>query len=533
MKSRKDLRKSRNGVLVLLLAGTAFLSPMTVCVGQEPAAEEAQPAVEAPVAETPATQETAPVAEPATPEKSGRDWISGSFDAYTDAIWSDNDSDINLNQTLRLKIDPPQTPRLHLRGLLWMHEDLDSDESSTNVLRDINDASGSDVRARLLNLYADIDDLWGDSTLRIGRQRIEKGSVFNRIDGLSFTQRVGRWEWYLFAGARATVYDDAHNDLVLGGGVAYRPTARTRLALDAYYGEEHRGGSDEVYLDPIWAIFGYDFPRRVKEDLGDNLFSLSLWQQLTENASLFGRVSLHDGELDEISLQVTGNIPAWELSYELSYRGRFETASDRVNDLTSFYRVVGSYEEYDNFLAALHKVITKRLELSMEAEFHNADNDSWRTANRDYNRYALILAATPLFEQVAATVALEKWDVSGGDDTWALTGELSRQWKKVEVTLGADYERFEDCLTYYDNRLGGVDRLLVTLVQGYYAGYNPVVFLFDEYSITTHEDVYSVYLKTKWAIRDNQDVTMNVSYETDEGPDTPYWRVQAGYTVRF
>lgn len=540
MTSRMESTRSLIRVLAfagLLLTVLAVAGPTYAQDAAEAApAEAAQPAPEAAPAEAaePAQDEAAAAPEePAAAGKTGRDWISGSFDANVDALWSDEDTDVNLNQTLRLKIDPPQTPRLHLRGLLWMHEDIDSDEPSTSVLRDINDASGSDVRARVLNLYADVDDVWGDSTLRIGRQRIEKGAVFNRIDGLSFTQRVGRWEWYLFGGARATIYDDAHNDLMLGGGVSFRPTAMTRIALDAYYGEEHRGSGDEVYLDPIWAIFGYQFPRRVKQDLGDNLISLSLWQQLTNNASLFGRASLHDGELDEIALQVSGNLPDWELSYEFAYKGRFEAAADRVNDLTAFYRIVGSYEEYDNFLIALHKAITKRLELSLEAEFHNADNDSSRTANRDFNRYAAILTVNPLVAEIVATVALEKWDVSGGDDTWTLTGEFSREWKNVEVTLGADYERFEDRLTYYDNRLGFADRLLVNFVQGYFAGYNPVVFLFDEYSITTHEDVYSVYVKTKWAVRDNQDVTLGVSYETDEGPDSPYWRVQAGYTVRF
>lgn len=521
----------------LALAAPAYAQDATEAAPAEtsqpaPEAESAEAAETAPVEAAPAPAESA-AAEPPAIEEAGRDWISGSFDANVDALWSDDDTDINLNQTLRLKFDPPQTPRLHLRGLLWMHEDLDSDEPGTSTLRDINDASGSDVRARVLNLYADVDDLWGDSVLRIGRQRIEKGAVFNRIDGLSFTQRAGRWEWYIFGGARATIYDDAHNDLVLGGGVSYRPTAMTRIALDAYYGEENRGNGDEVYLDPIWAILGYQFPRRVKQDLGDNLFSLSLWQQLTDNASLFGRVSLHDGELDEVALQISGNVPDWELSYELSYKGRFEAAADRVNDLTAFYRIVGSYEEYDNFLIALHKAITKRLELSLEAEFHDADNDNWRTANRDFSRYAAILTVNPLVAEIVATVALEKWDVSGGDDTWALTGEFSREWKNVKVTLGADYERFEDRLTYYDGRLGFVDRLLVGLVPGYFAGYNPVVYLFDEYSITTHEDVYSVYVKTKWAVRDNQDITLGVSYETDEGPDSPYWRVQAGYTVRF
>jgi len=467
------------------------------------------------------------------PAPAGRDWVSGSFRTELDTAWTDEDTDVDLNQTLRLNLDPANHPRLHMRGLVGLHEDLDSSEAQSSVLRDINDGSGESVRARLYLLYLDVDDVWGDSTLRIGRQRIEGGAAYNRIDGVSFSQRAGRWDWYVFGGARASVYDSTSGDLAAGGGVAFRPDGRTRLSLDTYWGEKHRENDDEVYLSPLAALLGLEYPRRIKSDIGDNLVALSLWRQLTPNTSLFGRLRLHDGELDEISAQLAGYWPGADLSYEVSYRGRFATASDRVDDLTSFYEVLGSYEEFHNFLAALHKPITERIELSLEAEFHNADDD-WQTANRDFNRYAAILTVAPLFKATDITVALEKWDISGGDGTWTFTGELTHHWgDTLALTFGADYERYEDRITQYYAPLGIVDKLLVAFVPGYYAGYNPLVFLFDQYAVTTYENVYSLYTRLKWAVRKNQDVSLEVTYEEDDGPDSPYWRVQAGYTIRF
>jgi len=508
------------------LAGGVFADGGT---GVSPVMEDAAQDADGTVSAPPAADDHGQDAHAA----GGREWISGSFRNELDASWSDRDSDLDMSQTLRLNIDPASHPRLHLRGLLRVHEDLDSSEARSSVLRDINDGSGEAVRARLYLLYLEVDDVWGDSTLRIGRQRIEEGAAYNRIDGIYFSRKMGRWEWYLFGGARASVYDSTFDDLTAGGGVSFRPDARTRISLDAYWGEKHRERDDAVRPDLISVLLGREYPRRLKRDLGDNLVALSLWRQLTPNTSFFGRIRLHDGDLDEITAQLVGFWPGADLSYEVSYRGRFATASDRVDDLTAFYSVLGGFTEYHNVLAALHKPLSERITLSLEAEFHNADDD-WETANRDYNRYAAILSVTPIFKKTDVTLAVEKWDVSGGDGTWTLTGEMTYHWSDaIAVTLGADYERYEDRITRYYAPLGIADRLLIAFVPGYFAGYNPVVLLFDQYAVTTHENIYSVYARLKWQVRENQDVSLTVTYEEDEGPDSPYWRVRAGYTIRF
>ena len=472
---------------------------------------------------------------PAEPEKKGAEkpWVRGGFEAGLDGIWAAGVSDLNLDQYLRLKVDPPQCPRLHVRGALWMHEDLDSDEAGYSALRDINDASDSDVRARLLYLYAEIDGIGGHSTLRIGRQRITEGAAFNRIDGVYFKQRFPRWDWYVFGGVRASLYSDAHDDLVTGGGASARVTDRTRVALDMYYGEEDRGSRSGFYR-----LFEPEASARLSnEDPKDAAVALGVWQTVTPNLMVFGRFTGHDGGGHEVLLDATGGIPAWDLMYEVSYRRQLNTFGDRVNDLTGFYRVLGPSKAHDHYFLALHKPLTKKLMVSMEGEIHDSNGNDWRTANRDYQRLAAILSAEKVCNSVDAQVGVERWHVDGGEGTWAVTGEVTKHWNKLSVTLGADYQRYEDRVILFDDssdRMGGLEQIIA---RPTFNGFTPTVFLSDTLAVQLHQNIHSIYAKTKWAVNTNQDLTVKVTYEDEDAPDgapeSPYWRVKAEYAIRF
>lgn len=516
---REGPRLQRPGQAPFRRLGSAVLICLVLAYGaageDEPAAGEAQGQ----------SEEAA--------KKNQRPWIRGSFHAAVDARWYDGDSDLDFDQTLRLQVDPPQHQRLHLRGTLWMNEDLDGDERRNGVLRGINDASSSDVRARLMNLYLDVDDLWGDSVLRVGRQRILEGVAYNRIDGLYFRQRAGKWNWYGFGGARASVYGDTHDDLVLGGGVAYQPSYRTRLSLDTYYGEEHRSSRDAVRLDPVAYFFGFRFPRRVKKDIDETAVGLSIWHDFTPNIRGYGRYLWKDGEGDELMMSVTGFVSTWDLSYEVVYTTQLNSAGDQVSDLTSFFRILGEYEPYHNVVVALYRPLTEKIMLSFEAEINNAKHDDPLTANRDYQRYAAILSVDELAPGVDASVALEHWSVSGGEDQFAVTGEVSKAWNKMRVTLGADFERYEDWFVRYNPVPYALDQLWVLLQPDIFQGFNPLVWLLDTTVVETHENVYSAYGKLRWDIREDQQVTVRITFQEDTGSDSPYWRVRAGYTIRF
>lgn len=506
----------------------------------------------APAQETPENGEEAVQGEGESSPAEKTKWFRGSFEAGVDYRHSDRDSDVDMDQSLRFQIDPPKHERLRLRGSLWLNEDLDGDEVRSSVLRGINDASTSDVRARLLYLYLDVDDLWGRSTLRIGRQRMVEGVGYNRIDGLSFRQRHAYWNWYAFGGVRASIYDDAHNDPVLGGGVAYRPTPKTRLAVDLYYGEETRSRRDLVFPELLTRLIGLGFPRRVDKSVNDKAVALSAWHELTPNVRLYGRYIWKDGNGDELQLAATGYVPAWDLTYEVDVHSQLTTAGDGVNDLTSFFRILGEFKPYYNVLVALHYPLTEKMLLSLEAEFNESEEDDPFTANRDYGRVALILDNEDLFKGVDTIIALEHWSVTGGESTWSISGEVNREWKKFEMKAGVDFERYEDRFVRYNtlnfgNRFLGYEdsfvrlNLLPNLLEfagfdlspGIFSGFGSILAFLDTTIVETHENIYTFYTEGKWALTEDQDVTAGLTFEEDDGPDAPYWRIKAEYSIRF
>ena len=513
---------------------------ITLTAGQAVRADEQDGKSKAkPVASTEATGVTAdsagaekPAADSPAPG-SGKKWIRGSFDAGFDGVWARRESDLYLNQTLRLEVDPPQCDRLHLRGCLWMNENLDSSEPAYSALRSINDASGSDVRTRLLYLYAEYDNLWGDSVLRVGRQRIMEGVAFNRIDGVYFKQHYGPWDWYVFGGARASFYEDASQDLVGGAGVALQACSKTRLALDAYLGEDHRGKSEEVDQGLLTQWLGLSYPRRVARNINDQSVALSIWQTITPNLSLFGRYNYLSGNGNEGELHLTGFVEIWDFTYELSWRGMFTSVGDRVPDLPGYYRVLGVYEKYNDFLAVLHKPISKKFMISLEAELRDSEAGRNLASNRDYQRYAAILSGSELYKGLGASVSLEDWVCTEGEHTWAVTGEVTKRLGCVLLTLGSDYQRYQDRYMVYNAPLQFADLFRKAVVPGSFQGFDPLLFLVGRIEVVEHQNVHSVYLKTKWKVNESQDANIRITYENDDAPESPYWRVQTDYSVRF
>ena len=51
--------------------------------------------------------------------------------------------------------------------------------------------------------------------------------------------------------------------------------------------------------------------------------------------------------------------------------------------------------------------------------------------------------------------------------------------------------------------------------------------------VDTRENVYSIFTELEWRFREDQEVFAKVAFEEDDGPDSPYWRVRAGYRIRF
>lgn len=518
------------------MVGAVFTVAGLLCVPQGRAAE---PAPEPAAAETSAA---APAAGSEAPETSAKEeaateqarpWISGSVETTLDLEHSGRDSDAHLDEFLNVNVDPPKCEHLHLRGSVWAIEDLDGKERLSSSLRGLDDTSDRFVDVRLLSLYLEADDLWGSSELRLGRQRILENPVYPRIDGLYFKQQQARWDWYVFGGARASLYEDAHKDAVAGGGFSVSPTNTTRVALDGYYGEEHRARHDEVYLGRVAERLGLSYPRDVREAIDAHTVAVTVTQRLTSRHSLYGRYTWYDGESDALQVSATGFFTKRDLSYDLTYSRRLSLLDDRPSDVSGYYRVLGQLNEYQDVLGTLNIPLNSRFSLTLEGQYHDSDNDTLESGNRDYQRYGAILNATELPHGFEASLGLENWDVSQGENTWTVTGEVARKWQKMRWALGADYAAYEDRYRLYQPQYLWANKLLVALVPGLYPNYRPLVALFDVAVIETHENIHSIYTTCDYEVKDNQDLRVQVRYEEDDSPDSPYWRIEARYCLRF
>ncbi|MBX7258473.1 MAG: hypothetical protein K1Y02_19070 [Candidatus Hydrogenedentes bacterium] len=537
-------------VIASLLGAIALWN--SPALGQEKAPEAAAPAAETPAApaETPAA---APSEEtPADAPAKDSSWLHGSFQTEFDGAWSDDDRDLNMDQTLELNVDFPNNDKMRVRSMFWVWEDFDSESDS---LRSLNDNYDSDIQGRPLHLYLEIDDLWGESTLRVGRQRILEGAAFNRIDGVYFKKQTERGvDWYVFGGMRASLHEEDFNDPVFGGGVAFQMTPKTRVAIDGYWVNEDRNHSREWRIPRLSYYLYRDYPRDDYDSFEDGVLSLSLWQQITTNWRLFSRLDLNNGAGDEITMRVTGYVPAWDVTVEATYRRLFDEIEDRANDLTSYYRILGPQEEYDDFLLALYKPITKRITLSVEGQIHNVDSNfpttfltrwskdydyAYRT-NLDYTRASATLTVAQLVWGIDTSFTAEVWDVETRDSSWSVGAEFEKKWDTLTLTFAAEYLRYEGQYSAYDffpNWQNEARRVFSSLFPGssstFYVDNNFLVNLKDVKPVNTNEDVFSLSLEGKWAFRKNQEVNLGLTFEDDDTADSPLWRVQAGYALRF
>ncbi len=460
-------------------------------------------------------------------------WISGTLDLGLELRLDDRDTDAYADQFLRFEANPPGKPKLSVHGSLWLVEDLDGHEDRTSSLTSLRDTSSTAVEARLLELYVEVDDLWEDYTLRAGRQRILESPAYTRMDGLFLKRRQGRWDWYLFGGARASIYEDAHEDAVLGGGAALRVSPRTRIAVDAFYGEDGRRDSEEVVPNLFQSLFGLGYPRRVKREVDSRQISVSVNHRLATHHHFFGRYTLYDEESDEILLSASGFFPKHEIFYDVTYRRRLEILGDRQNDVTGFYRILGTQNEFDDLLATVNIPLTERVSLGFEGQIHDARDDSSTTANRDYYRLGAFVHVDELRPDVNATLFIENWTVQDGEGTWAITGEIQKQWDRIEATIRADFERYEDRISTYEPQYFFANSVIVALVPGLYPNYRLLAPFLDVDRVLTHENIYSLEGELVYKLDERRRLEFRATYEQDDGPDSPYWRFRARYTVRF
>lgn len=479
-----------------------------------------------------AAQETAaPIPGPGADKKV--DVFRGELSTRLDAQRSNRDSNVMLEQHFTFTVKPAVHEKLQLRGGLWLLEDLDGHESADSSLSGLNNTFKHSVQLRPLHLYLQMEDTWGDSTLRVGRQRILEGPAYSRIDGAYFHKQLSHWDWYAFAGARASLYDGAHDDLNAGAGVGLDLTPTTRFTLDSVYAENDRRSSEAVRTLLPRGLFGIRFPREAASDVDTRVISAALHKRLAESHYLHAQYTVTDGVSDEYLVSVSGVFVGHEIAYDLTLRRQEQIIGDRANDVTGFYRVLGEQNEYTDASATVQFSVSERLTLGLEGQIRETESDDPATANRDFQRYAITLRADDLPHSVGFRASIEQWNVSGDEGTIAFTGDVSKSWDLWKLTAGADYERWEDRVVDYREYAAPAVRVIGRAAPFVRRSSGIIAALLDTDVVETHENVYMVYAETERKFGDSQKVSWRLSYEQDDGPDSPYWRFNATYRLRF
>jgi hypothetical protein len=134
---------------------------------------------------------------------------------------------------------------------------------------------------------------------------------------------------------------------------------------------------------------------------------------------------------------------------------------------------------------------------------------------------------------VNATLFVENWTVQDGEGTWAITGEIQKKWERIEATLRADFERYENRISSYEPQYFFANRVIVALLPGLYPNYRLLAPFLDMDRVLTHENIYSLEGELVYKLDERRRLEFRATYEQDDGLDSPYWRFRARYTVRF
>ena len=497
------------GLWVLVLAACALLSPCYAQVDADENAEQSE-------------------------GDAAKKWYRGSLDLSLDFWASEHHTDIMMDQVLRLEITPPKNDRLVIRGALWSTEDLDGHESTTSSLRGLKDAYGAAVQVKVLHLYAEFSDIFDGADLRIGRQYITQSPVYPRIDGLYLRQRQEYWDWYVFGGARASIYRDAHKDLSTGGGIGAWATRKTRLSLDWFYGRDDRRQSETVSRGPLAGLLDWVYPREIDGTVDSFLLAFTVDHQLGPRHRLRGRFTMHDGASDELLLSAAGFLGAREAVYDITYRRRFDAIEDRANDATGYYRLLGTQDEFDDISASFHIPLAEHHELSLDAQYHNSHGQSgFEPYDQDFWRLGATWVTREIWPGIETTATVERWDADLDEGSWLGALTVAKQWERTRATFGASYETYRYRVYEYDTRYQLARQLANLLIPGVYTGYQPLVSYLDTSRVHVTDDVISAFAEVEHQLSPRQRLFLRLNYEHFDDLDGPIFHAEVRYMLQF
>ena len=417
-------------------------------------------------------------------------FISGSFKTQYEGRWAEGEEDHDMYEYLRFKTKDFLNNKVTIAGSGRASEDLDGHEPQNGAFRDILDTNDSSVNERLYYLYADIKNpVVNKSNLRIGRQYQYSVETI-LLDGAKYEQRIGTVDTYAFGGLRVSQYSSTYFDTVVGGGVAVQPFMATRTNLD--------------------------YIRIIDDNFIDDEVGFNLWQRIYEDVNFYGRYTLLNTTPKEFLVKLSWDKIDWDASVQASYFRFLHSLADQSNNISPFYRILGTFEPFDLISLTGYKGLGEKFGISSGLDHRSliSQNDE-NNFNRNYNRTFLSFSArNVLLQESKVTLTVEYWNTEGVDHGADLSADFDKKINKFDVGAGTSY-------SLYKYNFDGTTDMSAALNNEFTKDVEQKV------------NVRTYYLKVKYLLAKHSDVSMQWSTEISDTDPGTFHQLRLSYSTNF
>jgi hypothetical protein len=256
-----------------------------------------------------------------------------------------------------------------------------------------------------------------------------------RLDGMSYTTKpMGKTETQLgaYAGIPVHLYEDDTDE-----GQAYG------LFVEGLAGKDGRARFDWMHLED----------ELVLEDHRNDLFSVALWENFSENVRFEGQYSHLDSDPRDLRLRVFVDTPDATTIVRASYYQLLETQTAEATEIDPFFEELLDYFPFRQGTVNVSQLLGENTTLDVGFDARRvSDSDDIGDFNRDWERYYTTLALGLDEHETTLSVTADLWE--GGDrDTSTFGADLSfSPSESFDAAIGSYYSLYKYDLFEFEER---------------------------------------------------------------------------------
>jgi len=348
---------------------------------------------------------------------------------------------------------------------------------------------------RISEAYVDIRNLGVVSRVRIGRQNLYDVDYLH-FDGVTLRFMEDKpLSFFAFGGKEVDFYQSTYDDWVLGGGMIWKPSWKTKHQVDLYVLSEGSG---------FWIASGWRW----------NQYWGKGWRTTSRLRGL-------DTEFRDYRLTLSKYFEKVGLGLDADYfiqprtRGIGDEASTRT--ISDFARILGSRQPYQRFGVNLSKYFGEswllQLGGSVRYRLDHEDEDNFNSMNSS-SAHLSLTRFNAFFKNVDVTVGGEYID-NENQSFVSATGEVSyRPTKQWSFSAGYSFSHFQLDPFNYDTN--------------YYYGHFNAHDFFDEHNYVRRGDydvliqdvkIPAYFFEARWKPNNSFDVRADITWENTHDID--------------